>query len=138
MFRNGVSPRVDITDNLLIYTIENGSVTGQEKCPVSFEQPPELVSLLLEKEITKVICGGCPQFYLRALNYYRFDVVHGASGEPDRLIAQLIDGKLGITPINGLCKRHRRGKRSHQGHANRGDYSEISPQKQRGRREKKF
>ena len=93
-FKNSVSPRVDISDSLSIYNIEKGSVTGQEKCPLSYDQPSELVSFLQEKDIKKVICGGCPQFYLRALNFYRFDVVHGVSGEPDQIIAQLIDGQL--------------------------------------------
>ncbi|MCK5055034.1 MAG: hypothetical protein KAT34_00145 [Candidatus Aminicenantes bacterium] len=139
MFRNGVSPRIDITDSLLIYNIEKGSVTGQEKCPLSFEQPPELVSFLQKRDIKKVICGGCPQFYLRALSYYRFDVVHGVSGEPDQIIAQLIDGTLDSLPLNGPCKRHRGGRwLSHHGPGNRGDYAEMPRQQRRNRREKKI
>ena len=139
MFKNGVSPRIDITDSLFIYNVEKGSVTGQEKCPLSFEQPAELVSLLQEKDIKKIICGGCPQFYLRALNFYRFDVVHGVSGEPDRIIAQLIDGKLDSLPLSGPCKRRRGDKGlSHHSPGNRDNYAEMPRRQRRNRREKKL
>jgi predicted Fe-Mo cluster-binding NifX family protein len=139
MFKNGVSPRVDITDSLLIYNIEKGSVIGQEKYPLSFEQPSELVSFLLEKDIEKIICGGCPQFYLRSLNLYRFDVVHGVSGEPGRIIAQLLDGKLDNSPLNRPCKRHRGGRGlSQHGTDCRDDYAEMPRKQRRNRHEKKI
>ena len=138
-FKNSVSPRVDISDSLSIYNIEKGSVTGQEKCPLSFDQPSELVSFLQEKDIKKVICGGCPQFYLRALNFYSFDVVSGVSGKPDQIIAQLIDGKLNNLPLNGPCKRHRGGRGlSHHGPECRDDYAEMPRKQRRNRREKKI
>jgi predicted Fe-Mo cluster-binding NifX family protein len=110
IFRNGVSPRVDISDSLLIYDLENSSIKNRETCSLSFEQPSELVSFLQKKDIRKIICGGCPQFYLRTLNFYGFDVIHGLSGNPGHIVKSLIDGKLDGLPVNGACRRNRRGR----------------------------
>lgn len=107
IFRNGISPRLDITDSLLIYDIEKSSVKKKEMCNLSFKQPAELVSFLQEKDIRKIICGGCPQFYLRTLNFYGFDVTHGLSGNPDLIVKSLIDGKIDCLPVNGSCGRSR-------------------------------
>lgn len=111
IFRNGVSPRIDVTDSLMVYDIEDGIVKNQEKCALSFEQPADLVSVLQKKEIEKILCGGCPQFYLRTLAFYGVDVLRGLSGNPDHIIKSLIDGQLDDLPmINEPCKRHRRGR----------------------------
>ena len=113
LFRNGVSPRIDITDSLQIYDIEKGIVKNQEKCSLNFEQPAELVSLLQKKEIKIIICGGCPQFYLRALRFYGFELLHGLTGAPGHIIELFIDGKLENLPSSEPCGRRRR--RSYKG-----------------------
>ena len=111
IFRNGISPRVDITDSLLICDIENSRITKQETCSLSFKQPAEMVSFLQEKDIGKIICGGCPQFYLRTLNFYGFDVSHGLSGNPDHIVKSLIDGTLNDIPQSKSCGRNRSRRR---------------------------
>lgn len=111
IFRNGISPRVDVTDSLLIYDIENSTIKKQETCNLSFKQPAELVSFLQEKDISKIICGGCPQFYLRTLNFYGFDVTHGISGNPDHIVKSLIDDTSNTIPADKSCGRNRRGRR---------------------------
>jgi len=64
VFRNGVSPRLDISDGLLIYDIDNDGVNKKEKCSLNFDQPAQLNSILQKKEITTIICcyfrkNGC-------------------------------------------------------------------------------
>lgn len=110
VFRNVVSPRLDSSDGLLIYDIDNDVVNKKEKCSLNFDQPAQLISILQKKKITTVICGGCPQFFLRMLFFHGVDVIAGVTGNPDSIINVLMKGKLKALPsINsfiGPC-RHR-------------------------------
>ena len=94
VFRNVVSPRVDISDGLLVYDIDNDVVNKKEKFRLEFDQPAQLVSILQKNEITTVICGGCPQFYLRNLVFFGFDVVSGLTGDPDHIAEAFAAGKI--------------------------------------------
>lgn len=114
IFRNGVSPRIDIADSLLIYDIDGGIVKSKEKCPLQFDQPAELISFLQEKEIEKVVCGGCPQFFSRMLYFYGFEVLPGLTGEPEHIIKMLLNGKFASSPSNEPLGRGRRRCRSRQ------------------------
>ena len=94
IFRNGVSPRVDIADTLFIYDIENGVIQKKEKCSLIFDHPAQLISVLQKKQIATVLCGGCPQFFSRMLFFNGFEVMPGLAGDPELVIKNLIDGKL--------------------------------------------
>jgi predicted Fe-Mo cluster-binding NifX family protein len=116
LFKNRVSPRIDIADSLLIYRIDNGVVKGQEKCNLSFEYASQLVSILKKNQIEKIICGGCPQFFLRMLYLYGVEVIPGVIGDPDYIVKQLLSGKLPDILLNefigkGCRRRHRQGGR---------------------------
>jgi predicted Fe-Mo cluster-binding NifX family protein len=116
LFRNGVSPRIDIADSLLIYDIDNGIVKGKETCSLTFEHAAQLISILQKKQIARILCAGCPQFFLRMLYFYGVEVVPGVTGDPEYIVKQWIDGKLSAVQLNGLMgrscaqrRRHRRG-----------------------------
>lgn len=94
LFKNGMSPRLDITDSLLVYDIENDVVKKKEQCDLVFEQPAQLISFLQKKQVSTIACGGCPQFILRMLVFYGFDVVPGLVGDPESIVTMLINGKL--------------------------------------------
>jgi predicted Fe-Mo cluster-binding NifX family protein len=111
LFRNIVSPRLDIADSLLIYDIDNGVIKEKKKCSLTFEHAAQLMAILKKNEITRVICAGCPQFFLRLLYFYGIEVVGGAMGDPDQIVKQSIDGELPDTPADGFKGRgcgHRR------------------------------
>ena len=111
IFKNGVSPRIDTADSVLVYTIDNGVIKEKEKCRLNFEQPAELISFLQKKDIKKILCGGCPQFFLRMLFVHGLDVVPGLAGDPEHIIKMLISGKLTALPAEDPCKRQRRRKK---------------------------
>lgn len=116
IFRNVVSPRLDIADGLLIYDIDNDVVNKKEKCSLNFDQPAQLISILQKNEISTIICGGCPQFFLRNLVFFGFDVVSGLTGDPDHIVqvfaaGNLNNGNSDNFPAYGLCGRSRRRKR---------------------------
>lgn len=111
LFRNGVSPRIDISDSLLIYDIDQGVVKGKEKCSLTFEHAAQLVSILQKNQVTRIICGGCPHFFLRMLYFYGVEVVPGVIGDPELIVKQLVNGELPGIPLNGFMGRscgHRR------------------------------
>ena len=124
LFRNGVSPRIDIADSLLIYDIDNGVVKRKEKCSLTFEHAAQLISILQKKQITRVICAGCPQFFLRMLYFYGVEVVPGVTGDPEYIVKQLVEGKLSDIPLNGFtgrsCGHRRRHGRGGKGGARQG------------------
>lgn len=97
LFRNIVSPRLDIADSLLVYDIdnENGVVKKKEQCSLAFDHPTQLISFLQENEVKKIICGGCPQFLSRMLVFHGFDMVAGLTGDPGHIEKMLVEGKLG-------------------------------------------
>jgi predicted Fe-Mo cluster-binding NifX family protein len=105
LFRNGLSPRIDIADSLLIYDIDNGAVKKKETCGLTFEHAAQLISILQKKQITRIICGGCPQFFLRMFYFYGVEVVPGVMGDPDHIVKQLVNGELPGIPLNRLRKR---------------------------------
>jgi predicted Fe-Mo cluster-binding NifX family protein len=124
LFRNGVSPRIDIADSLLIYDIDNGIVKGKETCSLTFEHAAQIIPVLQKKQITRIICAGCPQYFFRMLYFYGVDVVPGVTGDPENIVKQLIDGKFSDIPLNGFMggscghrRRHGRGGKggTHQG-----------------------
>jgi predicted Fe-Mo cluster-binding NifX family protein len=94
VFRNVISPRLDTSDSLLIYDIDKDVVNKKEKCSLTFDQPDQLTSILLKKEITAVICGACPQYFSRILLFHGVDVLTGLTGEPENIIKMLISGQL--------------------------------------------
>jgi predicted Fe-Mo cluster-binding NifX family protein len=96
MFKEGISPRLDIADSLLIYDLDTntGVAARRESCRLDFDQPFQLVSFLQEKGISTILCGGCPQFFWRMLFFYGFDVVPGVTGDPEDLVKLLAAGKL--------------------------------------------
>jgi predicted Fe-Mo cluster-binding NifX family protein len=124
LFRNGMSPRIDIADSLLIYDIDNGVVKGKETCSLNFEHATQFISILQKKQITRIICAGCPQFFLRMLYFYGIEVVPGVMGNPEYIVKQLVDGKLSDIPLNGLmgrsCGHRRRHGRGSKGTADYG------------------
>jgi predicted Fe-Mo cluster-binding NifX family protein len=118
LFRNGMSPRIDIADSLLIYDIDNGIVKGKETCSVTFEHAAQLIPVLEKKQITRIICAGCPQYFMRMLCFSGVEVVPGVMGEPEYIVKQLIDGKFSDISLNGFMggscghrRRHGRGGR---------------------------
>jgi predicted Fe-Mo cluster-binding NifX family protein len=126
LFRNGVSPRIDIADSLLIYDIDNGVIKRKETCSLNFEYAAQLISILQEKQITRIICAGCPQFFLRMLYFYDIEVVPGVMEDPEYIVKQLVDGKLSDISFKGLMGRscghryrHGRGGKGGDGHGKR-------------------
>ncbi|MDQ1353995.1 MAG: Nitro FeMo-Co protein [Acidobacteriota bacterium] len=115
MFKEGVSPRLDIADSLWIYRIDKDRETAtlQEKCRITCEQPSQLIRLLKEKGISTIVCSGCPHFFLRMLVFHgvEVEVAPGIMGDPDRVLNRLAQGKpahASPAQMDELVGRYRR------------------------------
>jgi len=115
IFRNGVSPRIDIADSLLIYDIDNGKIKKKKKCSLTYEHSAQLISILRNKQITRVICSGCPQFFLRMLCLYGVKVIPGVVGNPDTIIKQMMNGEISDITADGLKMRSSRSRSRYGG-----------------------
>lgn len=119
VFKNGVSPRIDVSDSFLVYDIHDDTVKHKKMPNLAFEYPSQLISFLQKNNIKQVICGGCPQFFLRALLFYGFDVATGLSGDPEHIIKLFVEGKLKNLPLygppNNFHRRCGRRKRVRKG-----------------------
>ena len=117
LFRNSVSPRIDIADTLLIYDIDNGKIKETKRCSLTFEYATQLISILQQKKITTIVCGGCPQFFLRMLLFHGFEVQLGLTGDPENIAKSLAEGKRdnlppsSHRPAGSCCKRRRRSRK---------------------------
>jgi predicted Fe-Mo cluster-binding NifX family protein len=118
VFKSRVSPRIDVSDSLLVYDIHNGVLKQKVIPSLAFDYPAELVSFLQKNNIKQVICGGCPQFFLRALLFYGFDVAAGLSGDPGHIMKLFVEGKLKNLPLcypdnpfGRRCSRRRRTRK---------------------------
>lgn len=110
MFKEGVSPRLDIADSVWIYHIDTDkqSAVLKEKCEAACEQADRLIALLKEKDITMVVCGGCPQYLLRMLIFHGIEIVPGAIGDPRPIVNQLARGEMpqSLPVLEGLTGRY--------------------------------
>jgi predicted Fe-Mo cluster-binding NifX family protein len=124
VFKNRVSPRIDVSDSLFIYEIDAGTVEQIKIIPLGFEYPAELISLLQQNGINKILCGGCPHFFSRALLLSGFELLSGLSGDTEQVMKMLAEGKLEHLPGRGPAgsfargcgrkRRARQGKRKNQ------------------------
>lgn len=95
MFKQRISPRLDIADSLWIYLIDktNKTATLMEICSAPCDPPFLWLTVLMEKGINTIICGGCPHFFLRMFVFHNIDVVPGVLSDPEQVLAWLANGK---------------------------------------------
>jgi predicted Fe-Mo cluster-binding NifX family protein len=94
IFRNNVSPRLDIAESFWIYEIQNGAVAGKELITLAFDQVDQLIMFLRKENVEKVFCGGCPGFFMRMLTTQGFEVIINVGGKPEFVVQNYIEGKL--------------------------------------------
>lgn len=115
LFKEKLSPRIDVADGFYFYNISEGVVHSKQSFLWSSDHPVRLITFLREQNIDTVLCGGCPGFIFRMLGCRGVEVVRGVTGvnEPDSLVDLWISGSLKASPGCPLCskKRHRGGKR---------------------------
>lgn len=104
LFGDRVSPRFDLSSELLIVREENGKLLHQEKISVEGFNIMERIEKLTLSGINKVICGGIHDISLSQLQNRGIDVFHNVSGEADVALNFLLKGAL---QAGSHCKRRK-------------------------------
>ncbi len=116
-FRNIVAPRLDFSEQLIIYEIVDGRVMGKSTVNLILGYPMELLSVLKSENISIIICGGGPRGFLRNLFFNGIEILNGGFMEPDVAVDLFLKGKIpsffgNAAFYNGEWpRRSRRGKR---------------------------
>ncbi len=106
IFKENVSPRLDIADSLWLYQIDKRIHTAVliEKCIATYDQPTQLIEWLKEKNVTSVVCGGCPHFFLRMLLFHGIEVAPGLTGDPANVALQIAkDSFQNPITLSNIC-----------------------------------
>lgn len=94
MFRDSVSPRLDISDSLIIYRIDKGKIKQKEKINLIYDQPGQLFTILEQKKMDIIMCNSCPGYFYRMISSNGSKIICNVKGEPDEIIKTFINEKL--------------------------------------------
>ncbi len=94
VFRNIVAPRLDFSEQLIIYEIVDGRIVGKSSINLILEYPMELLSVLKSENINIIICGGGPRGFLRNLYFNGIEIFNGGFMEPDMVVDLYLKGKI--------------------------------------------
>ena len=111
LFKNSIAPRLDISDSIIIYDINQGIIKGKKQYEIDFNLPGELFLQLLEKKVEIIICSSAPRVYDKTLSSHGIQVIYDVKGEPDVLIKKLIAGQLRVK-LPGFEKEKKYNHRS--------------------------
>lgn len=90
-----VAPRFDLTTEILIIRLEDGSLVGEPK-NIILERPSDegLCQMVVEEHITDVICGGIEELHYNFLTWKKVNVLDGVIGGWQVVLARKLAGTL--------------------------------------------
>ncbi len=111
VFRGLVAPRVDFSEQLLIYEIEGGSVVLKNTVNLMLNNYFEILSFLKSEGINCVICGGGPRGFLRNLYFNGIEILNGGFLTPEKAIDLFLSNQLAPLSPNFAFGKNRGGRR---------------------------
>ncbi|MFH0727969.1 MAG: NifB/NifX family molybdenum-iron cluster-binding protein [Pseudomonadota bacterium] len=95
LYGNEVSPRFDLTREVLIALIEKEGTVGGEKEVVLPQASVEMLChMILSEGIQVVICGGIEEEYYQYLKWKNVKVIDSVIGECKPVLQRLAQGRL--------------------------------------------
>ncbi len=94
VFRNIVAPRLDFSEQIFSYDIENGKVLNMNAINLVLGYPMELLNVLRSEGIDTIICGGGPRGFLRNLYFNGINILNGGFMEPQKAVELFLEQKL--------------------------------------------
>ena len=100
--RNRVCPRFDLTHEMLIFEGERAHDEHSEKVDVSHFSPEKILNMLMEREVTVLICGGIQKRFQQMFRQNDIDVIWGVVGEVHDVMRAYAKGALhpGFGPLS--------------------------------------
>ncbi len=116
VFRGLVAPRLDFSEQLLVYEIDDESIVLKNTVNLVLNNYFEILTLLKSERINYVICGGGPRGFLRNLYFNGIEILNGGFLSPEKAVELFLQNRLSPLPLDwgggrnwGRRKRIRRG-----------------------------
>jgi predicted Fe-Mo cluster-binding NifX family protein/uncharacterized metal-binding protein len=89
-----VAPRCMFSSSVLFAEINNGKVVSQKTITVDKLDEYRWLELLLDHEVSVIVCGGVSDDMIKLLNDYDIQVICNVAGDTDEILQALAAGKL--------------------------------------------
>ncbi len=124
LFHGEVAPRFCFARMMLLANITDGEVTGREQLDVSDCGWRVRLTMLADRQVTLLLCGGFNRRYLGLAEGLGMFVSWGHVGAVDPLLEQLCSGTLPRPTIHcgqgfAAGRERRRGRRRGGGHSSK-------------------
>ncbi|MBW1812874.1 MAG: dinitrogenase iron-molybdenum cofactor biosynthesis protein [Deltaproteobacteria bacterium] len=95
LYGNDVSPRFDLTTEVLIVNMDKKSGKHEEKIVVLPQSSSEqLCNLIIKEGIQTVICGGVEDEYYQYLKWKKVEILDSVIGSYKHVLNRFIEGSI--------------------------------------------
>ena len=95
LIENDVSPRFDLTTEVLISSLGvDGTIEENKTMVLAHESPEDLCQLILTEEVNVVICGGIEEEFFDYLTWKKVRVLDSVMGPWERALDRFRSGDL--------------------------------------------
>lgn len=103
-FRNNVSSRLDSSDEVLLFSIENGNVIHCKSIKFIPSNSLDRIHQIVELNPDVLICGGLTQFCNNKLENSSIKIIPWIKGNTEDILKQFLDGQLS-EPVKTITNR---------------------------------
>ena len=106
---NQVNPHFGSSEKFLLYTVEQGTVTGKKEIVPEGKGHDELGNLMKELGVKVLVCGGIGASAMDVLMKNEIFVVPGQEGDADAAVAAYLNGEASVQ-TEYTCQGHAEGE----------------------------
>ena len=90
-----VAQRFDLTAEVVLAIVENGELTGKPRTIIMDRPSPEdLSNMIMEEDISVVICGGIEDRHYQFLTWKKIQVIDYIIGDHDSVLKKFLADSL--------------------------------------------
>lgn len=90
-----VAQRFDLTAEVVLAVVENGELVGKPRTIIMDRPSPEdLSNMIMEENISVVICGGIEDRHYQFLTWKKIRVIDYVIGDHDAVLKKFLAGNL--------------------------------------------
>ena len=90
-----VAQRFDLTAEVVLATVENGELVGKPRTIIMDRPSPEdLSNMIMEENISVVICGGIEDRHYQFLTWKKIRVIDYVIGDHETVLKRFLAGEL--------------------------------------------
>jgi predicted Fe-Mo cluster-binding NifX family protein len=94
VWKDRVSPVFDVSRDILVLDIENGSVTHRCLEKFTYNNPEHMLLRLMELKVKHLICGAISRTLAELLSGYGIKMISFTSGKIEEIIDAYLAGRL--------------------------------------------